>query len=164
MENGQKGFDGAEAMEQSVERKNKARRKILHFMLNKESTTKSDVAKGLDLSMPTVLSNINELMETGLVVEVGEMESTGGRKARSISLNENYYYASGVDITAHHIGMVLVNLGGKVIRQQRIRFDFRPDASYCMELVGKVQDFYQGEVPVERLLGVEREETVQETE
>ena len=79
MENGQKGFDGAEAMEQSVERKNKARRKILHFMLNKESTTKSDVAKGLDLSMPTVLSNINELMETGLVVEVGEMESTGGR-------------------------------------------------------------------------------------
>lgn len=154
MENGQKGFDGAEAMEQSVERKNKARRKILHFMLNRESTTKSDVAKGLDLSMPTVLSNINELMETGLVVEVGEMESTGGRKARSISLNENYYYAAGVDITAHHIGMVLVNLGGKVIRQQRIRFDFRPDASYCMELVGKVQDFYQGEVPVERLLGV----------
>ncbi|MDE7014751.1 MAG: ROK family protein, partial [Kineothrix sp.] len=30
----------------------------------------------------------------------------------------------------------------------------RPEASYCMELVGKVQDFYQGEVPVERLLGV----------
>lgn len=141
-------------MEQSVERKNKARRRILHFMLNRESTTKSDVAKQLDLSMPTVLSNINELMETGLVVEVGEMESTGGRKARSISLNEDYYYAAGVDITAHHIGMVLVNLGGKVVRQERIRFDFRPELSYCRELVEKVQDFYKGEVPVERLLGV----------
>ena len=54
---------------------------ILNYMLNHGDTSKVEPAKQLNLSMPTVLSNVNELMETGLVTEKGELESTGGRKA-----------------------------------------------------------------------------------
>ena len=76
--------------EKALEKKQAAKHKILDFMLEQKSTTKAELAKKLDLSMPTVLSNINELTEKGLVAETGEMESTGGRKARKISLQENY--------------------------------------------------------------------------
>lgn len=141
-------------MNLSVEKKNITKSRILDFMLNQGSTTKTDLAKQLNISMPTVLSNINELMEKNLIVEIGEMESTGGRKARRISLNENYYYAVGVNITAHHIGMVLINLGGTIVRQQRLRFDFRPDVSYCRELAEKIEDFYKEEGVDDKILGI----------
>ena len=137
-----------------IGKKNIAKYKILDLMLNQGSTTKADIAKQLDLSMPTVLSNISELSEKGLVVEVGEMESTGGRKARRISLNEDYYYAVGVDLTAHHIGMVLVNFGGKIVQQQRIRFDFQPDIAYCRQLAARIQEFYKDAAAEEKILGI----------
>ncbi len=137
-----------------IEKKNITKSRILDYMLNQGNTTKTDLAKQLNISMPTVLSNINELIEKGLVVEVGEMESTGGRKARRISLNENYYYAVGVNITAHHISMVLINLGGRIVKEQRVRFDFRQDVSYCRELVEQIQDFYQQEAVDDKILGI----------
>lgn len=137
-----------------MEKKNVARQKILNYMLDRESTTKTELAGQLQLSMPTVLSNISELTEKGLILEAGEMESTGGRKARRIALNPDYCFAVGVDITAHHIGMVLVNLGGSVVLQQRVRFDFQPDISYCSQLSEKVRKFYREKVTEDKILGV----------
>lgn len=139
--------------EKALEKKQAAKHKILDFMLEQKSTTKAELAKKLDLSMPTVLSNINELTEKGLVAETGEMESTGGRKARKISLQENYCYAVGVDITAHHIGMVLVDLGGGIVSWRRVRAVFRPDAAYCRELAGMVQGFYKEKAAGGKVLG-----------
>lgn len=137
-----------------MEKKNIARNKILNFMLNRESTTKAELAKQLNLSMPTVLSNVGELTESGLIAEVGEMESTGGRKARRIALNESYCFAVGVDITAHHVGMVLVNLGGRIVKQQRLRFDFDESMAYCRRLTERVQDFCQNAADAHKILGI----------
>lgn len=141
-------------MERILEKKNIARNKILNFMLNQESTTKAELAKQLNLSMPTVLSNVGELTESGLITEAGEMESTGGRKARRIALNENYCYAVGVDLTAHHVGMVLVNLGGRIVKQARLRFDFEESMAYCRKLTEMVQAFYQDAADVRKILGI----------
>ncbi len=137
-----------------MEKKNVARKKILRYMLERESTTKTELASRLNLSMPTVLSNISELTELGLVSEVGETASNGGRKARRIALNPTYCYGLGVDITAHHVGMVLVDLGGNVADWQRLRFDFQPDMAYCRELSMKIQEFYRDKVTEDKILGI----------
>lgn len=139
-----------------MEKKNIAKYSILNYMLHQgnTTTTKAELAKQLNLSMPTVLSNINELTEKGLVLEVGEMESTGGRKARKIALNEDYFFAIGVDITAHHMGMVLINLGGKVVKQKRVRFDFQSNIIYCRQLGEYIQEFYKNEVIRDKVLGI----------
>ena len=60
--------------------------------------------------MPTVLSNVNELIDRNMVIEIGEYESTGGRKAKRIGINPAYKYAVGVVITANHLGIVLLNM------------------------------------------------------
>lgn len=136
-----------------MEKKVSARQKILGFMLNQEGTTKAELAKSLDLSMPTVLSGIADLTEKGLVVEAGEMESTGGRRARRIVLQEDYCLSVGVDITAHHIGMVLVNLGGRIVAWQRKRLDFGADADYCRNVARQVEDFCSGR-EADKILGI----------
>lgn len=52
--------------------------------MNNADTSKVEISKNLNMSMPTVLSNVNELMAGGVLMETGEYASTGGRKAKSI--------------------------------------------------------------------------------
>ena len=59
-------------------------------MLNKHVTSKAEIAKELNLSMPTVLANVNDLLEKMVLEETGEYASTGGRKAKSIGINKSY--------------------------------------------------------------------------
>ena len=59
-------------------------------MLNNHVTSKAEIAKELNLSMPTVLANVNDLLEKMVLEETGEYASTGGRKAKSIGINKSF--------------------------------------------------------------------------
>ncbi|MCQ2508124.1 MAG: ROK family transcriptional regulator [Dorea sp.] len=127
--------------------------KIIKYLINHNFATKSTLSKELGLSMPTVLSNVNELLEKGLLMEVGELESTGGRKARSIGINPIYARSVGVNITAHHVDMVMVNLGCQVEHRKRLSLPFAGDMAYCIRLAEEVHLFIE-ETKAEKLLGV----------
>ena len=114
-------------------------------MLNKHVTSKAEIAKELNLSMPTVLANVNDLLEKMVLEETGEYASTGGRKAKSIGINKSYCHAMGILITANHIEMVLVNLGDEIIKKDRIRLKFTAELSSCTEVAQKVRTFLEGE-------------------
>lgn len=49
-----------------------------------ERISQPELAAKVGNSWPTVLQNVKELMEMGLVQEVGTFESTGGRKAKAL--------------------------------------------------------------------------------
>lgn len=141
-------------MESPVSKKNIAKTKILHYMMTRGNTSKAELARELNLSMPTVLSNVKELTDTGIILEVGELASTGGRKARSITIDKNYRYAVGADITANHVCMVLINLKGEVIRQERTRIVFAPTMDYYNQLSGLIGDFLKDEKEKQKILGI----------
>lgn len=117
-------------------------------------TSKVEVSKNLNLSMPTVLSNVNDLIAKGIIIETGEYESTGGRKAKSIGINPSYRYSVGIVITANHVGMVLVNLKYEIVKFRRVRMKFSPDASYCQELSVLTSEFLKDTEYQERILGL----------
>ena len=104
--------------------------------------------------MPTVLANVNDLLEKMVLEETGEYASTGGRKAKSIGINKSYCHAMGILITANHIEMVLVNLGDEIIKKDRIRLKFTAELFYCTEVAQKVKTFLEGEVAKDTLLGI----------
>lgn len=136
------------------EKKTSAKNKILNYVLNHGSASKVGLAKELNLSMPTVLANVNELMERGIIVEVGEYESTGGRKARSLGIKKDYRYAVGMDISAHHVGIVLINMVGEVIKQDRKRIKFLPEVAYYSQLSEILSLFLASEINLSDVLGV----------
>ncbi|MCI5611973.1 MAG: winged helix-turn-helix domain-containing protein, partial [Roseburia sp.] len=123
---------------ENKDKRNIARKKIINYVLNHPVTSKAELAKELNLSMPTVLANVNDLLEKRLLEEMGEYASTGGRKAKSIGINKSYCHAMGLLITANHIEMVLVNLGDEIIKKDRIRLKFTAELSYCTEVAQKV--------------------------
>ncbi|MCM1220302.1 MAG: ROK family transcriptional regulator [Lachnospiraceae bacterium] len=132
----------------------KTKYNILSYMLDHGNTSKVELAKLLNISMPTILSNVNELIEDGVVIEKGERESTGGRKAVEIGLACDYRYALGMDITPNHLGMVLVNICGDILKQERIRMKFNTSITYYTKLSEKLKEFYAAEIPSDKILGL----------
>ena len=59
------------------EKKNITKSKIVKYIIHNRNTSKVELSKNLNLSMPTVLNNVNELIERNIVIESGEYESTG---------------------------------------------------------------------------------------
>ena len=64
-------------------RKNKTR--VFRFISQQGRTSKLEIVSRLGISLPTVLQTLKELTEDGLIWEMGEFESTGGRKAKALA-------------------------------------------------------------------------------
>ena len=137
-----------------AEKRNITKSKIVNYIINHEATSKVELSKDLNLSMPTVLSNVNELLANGIAVETGEYESTGGRKAKRISINPAYRYAVGIRITAKHAGFVLVNLSYEIEKYERIRLEFSTEDAYYLQLSEALERFLSDVEHRERILGI----------
>lgn len=136
-----------------VKRTNKVR--IIKFISERRAVSKNEIAASLGLSMPTTLQNVKELTEEGYVVESGEYESTGGRKAKVLSIAEDIAYAAGMDISVNHITFVLVNMCREIVRKARIRLPFSKDYSYYESMGNWLQVFLeQTGVDKRRIAGV----------
>ena len=135
--------------------KRRNRSKILQYIYNCTETSKQNIAEKLNLSMPTTLEHIKALMGAGLIKENGLFKSTGGRKAGIITGVPRVKIAVGIDITANHIGFVLVDLFGKAIFHERISRRFEDSESYNQQLGIDIKSLLQKEkVHQDSMLGV----------
>ncbi len=91
------------------------RSNIINIIKQKGEITKQDIAVALKLSIPTVTTNINQLMEEGLVEGAGVGDSTGGRKPLILKFVENARYSVGVDISPDRVRIILINLNNSII-------------------------------------------------
>lgn len=129
--------------------------KVAKFILHKRVTSKPEIAAILGLSMPTVLQNVKELLERGIIAESGEYESTGGRKAKALSVNATLKYAAGIDVTANHISYVLLDLTGKLVEKRRLQEKFENSLEYNEKLYKHFLEFVKATgINEKHLLGV----------
>ena len=136
------------------EKKSITKSKIVNYIINNKIASKAELAQNLSLSMPTVLSNVNELIERNMVIEIGEYESTGGRKAKRIGINPAYKYAVGAVITANHLEIVLLNMQYEIEKTVRMRLKFSTETSYCLEVAEQVENFLKDVEDREQILGI----------
>lgn len=127
----------------SIEVKKINRQIIYKFLYRHEPIAIQEIAYTLNMSLPTVTQNIKELYERGLVIKTGLFESTGGRKAKAISYNSIARYAIGLDVTRNHVGAVLIDLSGKVIKNERRQFPFENTKEYFRGIGSFVSEFIE---------------------
>lgn len=126
-----------------IEKKKLNKVKIAKFIRYKGSTSKPEIAAELGISMPTVLQNVKELTEAGIVGEIGEYESTGGRKAKTLSITATWKMAVGLDITLNHISMVALDLKGAITGKRRIKKNFENSFDYYQALAEELDCFLE---------------------
>lgn len=130
-------------------------RLIFHLLYRNQAMTKQEIARALSLSLPTVSQILRELGERDLVQEAGMLASSGGRKPVLSTLNYQARLSVGVEITANHLRFVLCDLGGTVLRHQRLRQRFENTAAYFTNLRDLANAFIvQSGMQAGRVLGV----------
>lgn len=141
----------APANNMDVKRRN--RTNTLRCILSCGRISQMELAQQLALSWPTILQNVKELLDMGLVQEVGQYESTGGRKAKAYAPVKDAKLALGLDLTRNHVSAVLVDLSGQVVRYQRKSKPFSLDDDYLQELCTLTQNIIEGICASETILG-----------
>lgn len=135
-----------------VKRRNRVN--TLRCILSSGRVSQMELTQRLALSWPTILQNVKELMELGLVREDGVYASTGGRKARAYAPVRDARVAVGVELAADHVGVVLTDLGGNLLRQATGALRFSPEDIYFKYLGGLLQRFAEANGGADRVLGV----------
>lgn len=139
----------------NIEVKKNNRNRIYRYIRKNGTVSNPDIAYALQVSLPTVTQNTKELIEQGLVEESGELQSTGGRRAKALSICADHKMAVGIDITQHHIGMLLTNMTGAILKYDRIAFPFEKGETYFHNVKEKLDAFLEDSpAKKEKILGI----------
>ena len=138
----------------SIEMKKINRQRIFQLIYKDGPLSKQAITTVLNISTPTVTQNLKELEEQNLILKDGYFASTGGRKAKAITYQPNARYAIGLDVTANHLTIVIINLRVDIIYRRRVRLHFENTPEY-FRMVGAMvrQAVKDSEIEDNKIIG-----------
>ncbi len=114
---------------------------ITHYIYNGSSTI-TDLARELDLSVPTITKFIDEMCHDGYLNDYGKLETSGGRHPNLYGLNPESGYFIGVDIKRFAINIGLINFKGDMVElKMNIPYQFKNSQEGLNELCKLILDF-----------------------
>ena len=117
------------------------KRIITHYIYNGSSTI-TDLAKELDLSVPTITKFINEMCEDNYINDYGKLETSSGRHPSLYGLNPESGYFIGVDIKKFAINIGLINFKGDMVEiRMNIPYKFENTQEALEELCALIRGF-----------------------
>jgi predicted NBD/HSP70 family sugar kinase len=108
---------------------------VLNYVREREPISRAEIARETELQSSTVSAIVEDLTREGLIEEVGEGESTGGRRPTMLKLRAVGPIAVGVSITPTCTTVATSDLAGRVIDQQEFLTDPDPTLSQVIEVV-----------------------------
>ena len=118
------------------------KKRIITFYIYNGNSTITELAKVLDLSIPTVTKLVEEMCQMGLVNSSGKLETSGGRHPLLYGLNPDACYFIGVDIRRYALNIGLINFTGELIEKQSFTdFAFENTMSGLDRLCDKIRTF-----------------------
>jgi predicted NBD/HSP70 family sugar kinase len=106
---------------------------VLNYVREREPISRAEIARETELQRSTISAIVDALKQEGLVEEVGEGESTGGRRPTLLRLRSKEAIALGVSITPTCTTVATSDLAGRVISQEEFLID--PDPLKTIEKV-----------------------------
>lgn len=119
---------------------------VLNYVREREPISRAEIARETALQRSTISAIVEDLTREGLIEEVGEGESTGGRRPTMLKLRAVGPIAVGVSITPTCTTIASSDLAGRVIDQQKFLTD--PDKT-LNQVISAVREFngrYQGSI------------------
>jgi predicted NBD/HSP70 family sugar kinase len=102
------------------------KQRIIGLCINDGDYSLADLSKELDTSIPTTTKLVGELLEDGLLMDMGKVGTNGGRRPSIYGLNPSAGYFVGVDIRRKLIGFAVTDFKGTLV-------DFRENIDFKVE-------------------------------
>ncbi len=113
---------------------------VLNYVREREPISRAEIARETDLQRSTISAIVEALTAEGLVEEVGEGESTGGRRPTLLRLRTKEAIALGVAITPTCTTVATSDLAGRIVEQKEFLTDPDPDQT-LHEVLALVREF-----------------------
>lgn len=112
---------------------------VLNYVREREPISRATIARETALQRSTISEIVEVLTDEGLVEEIGEGKSTGGRRPTLLRLRTVGAIAIGVNITPTYITVASSDLAGMVVEQESFPTDPVPErtVSRIIEIIRK---------------------------
>lgn len=111
----------------SLDGKNSSlKQRIIGLCINDGDYSLADLSKELDTSIPTTTKLVGELVEDGLLVDMGKVGTNGGRRPSIFGLNPSAGYFVGVDIRRKFLNFAVTDFKGALL-------DFHEMVNFAVE-------------------------------
>jgi len=119
---------------------------VLNYVREREPISRAEIARETELQRSTVSAIVEDLKTEGLVEEVGEGESTGGRRPTLLKLRAAEAIALGVSITPTCTTVATSDLAGRVLDQEEFLTDPKKTIHKVIEVVRDFTTRYKGSI------------------
>jgi len=96
------------------------RSSILEMIRTNGPISRTQIAEDLQVSLPTVMRIVDELMVDELVIEDGKKEWSGGRKRKRLVFNGSQHLVLGVDLGGTKIYGAVADFNGNLLHEVRL--------------------------------------------
>jgi glucokinase len=93
---------------------------VLELLRREPAISRSDIGRKLNISLPTVMRIIDDLVERNLVVGLDEKGFSGGRRKQLLQFNQKDNVVIGIDLGGMTIYSALADIGGNIIAEKNI--------------------------------------------
>lgn len=106
---------------------------VLNYVRDRSPISRAEIARETALHRSTVSVITDELESAGLIVELGEGNSTGGRKPTLYKLKTESPVALGIDLTPRTTTIGIADLAGNVLEKET--FSTSPDIDFMTDQI-----------------------------
>lgn len=91
------------------------KKKLLNLCINDGDYSVADLSQELNSSIPTTTKLVGELVDAGLLEDLGKHGNTGGRRPNIYGLNPNVGYLVGINVSHSSISIAVTDFKGHLI-------------------------------------------------
>jgi len=113
------------------------KREIIEALMQEGDMSRAGLSKKLKLSKPATAENVDGLIQAGLVLEMGEGNSTpgGGRKPRLLRFNRLYRGIAVVDLNYTYPVLAIGDLAGEILAETKLSINKKADKEQKAEIL-----------------------------
>ena len=141
----------------NVERKKYLQKiKLVKYIHAEGPQSNASLSSFLNLSLPTSITLINELIEENLLERKGRGESVGGRRPELYALKDNSFYILGIDMERFKIKMAIFdNNNNNITGVQSFTFPITQEITAVSQLYELARDLIQhSNIDQAKLIGI----------
>ncbi|XVJ67466.1 MAG: ROK family transcriptional regulator [Lacibacter sp.] len=148
---------GEDVTGSGVALKNKSLKKDIINQLDEDGDlTIADLSRELNISTPKITSLVNELIDEGLLQDLGKIDSTGGRRASIYGLVNDACYFIGVDVKRYYINIGLLDFKKHLVSvHEKIPYPLENTQQSLAALIDTIRNFIKEQgIAKDKILGI----------
>ena len=127
---------------------------IKHLFLNGE-TSNAEVCQRFNVSLPTSMALLNQLIEEGIVIKKGRGKSEGGRKPDLYGLIENSFFVVSIHIERFRIKLAIIDNNHTILHEKSWPSEISSDSNIVDLLFEWTQELLkEAKVKLDQVMGV----------